>query len=90
MAAGAPTQSRARTATLSYLPLEVESLLPSGWILAPQPGGWDARRGVWRQSVLDPARVERELAVPAAEAERLGRLPALRREIDRLYRNALA
>jgi hypothetical protein len=90
MTNGAPTRSPARAAPLSYLPLEVESVLPSGWILAPQSAGWDAPRGVWRQPVLDPARVERELLVPAADAKRLGRLPALRRVIDRLYRNALA
>ena len=74
----------------SYLPVEVLGALPSGWTLAPEGGSWDARRGVWRQRVLDPARVDWELVVAAADAERLGRIPALERAIDRLYREALA
>jgi hypothetical protein len=75
---------------LSYLPVELHSYLPSGWNLgAVERRRFDERRGVWSAPVVDGAEQEWELVVKADDAARLGRLPALRRAMDRLYREAL-
>ncbi len=69
--------------------LEIESLLPGGWSLAGRNGGWDARRRRWSVEVVDSADLEWELEVRAADVDRFGRVDALRRSVDRLYREAL-
>lgn len=79
-----------QTPALSYLPVEVLGILPPGWNLSSEGDPWDARRRVWRQRVRDPAGVDWQLVVSAADAQRLGRIPALERATDLLYRNALA
>ncbi len=69
--------------------IEIESLLPGGWSLADGPARWDARRRRWSVAVVDSADLDWRLEVRAKDVERLGRLDALRRSIDRLYREAL-
>ncbi len=69
--------------------LEIESFLPGGWGLAARPGSWDARRRRWSVEVIDSADLEWKLEVRAKDVERLGRLDALKRSVDRLYREAL-
>ena len=71
---------------------EVMGCLPGGWHLADsaEVGDWEASGRRWRTRLLDSADVERELVVEAAAMSRHGRMEALRRELDRLYRRALS
>jgi hypothetical protein len=78
-----------RSAPVDYSTQEIESFLPSGWSLAGPPGSWDGKRGAWSVLVRDGAEQEWKLAVKGAEAEKRGRLDALKRAADELYRNAL-
>lgn len=78
-----------RVAPVDYPRQEIESFLPSGWSLAGPPGGWDGRRGVWSVLVRDGADQEWKLEVKGAEVEKRGRLEALKRAADELYRDAL-
>jgi hypothetical protein len=66
----------------------MRSILPSGWNLAGD-GAWDGGRRAWVQPVVDGADVAWELRVAADDVGRLGRIEALRRAVDRLYREAL-
>jgi hypothetical protein len=70
---------------------EVIGHLPGGWTLADagDPGGWEASGRRWRTRLVDGADVARELVVEAAAIASHGRIEALRREVDRLYRRAL-
>ncbi len=70
---------------------EIRGLLPGGWNLADpaDPGSWDGSGRRWRTGLLDSADVRREVAVDAGEIDRHGRLEALRRAVDRVYREAL-
>ena len=77
-------------APVRYVRQEIDSFLPSGWSLAGPPGTWDARRGEWSAVVRDGADQEWKLMVKGAEAARRGRLEALKRAVDELYREALA
>jgi hypothetical protein len=74
---------------VSYLPQEIRSYLPSGWDLTSETGRFDPKRGKWRISVLDGAENEWDLEVASKDADQLGRMPALRRAMDHLYRSAL-
>jgi hypothetical protein len=74
---------------LSYIQDEIKSYLPSGWSLGEESGRWDAKRGTWTIQVLDSADQDWPLAVKAAAAEKLGRLPALKLAMDRVYREGL-
>ncbi len=78
------------TTELSYLPIEIKSYLPSGWSLPEDSSGaWDERHGSWTVTVYDVADQDWKLSVKAADAERLGRLEALRRAMGTLYREGL-
>jgi hypothetical protein len=88
---------------LGYTEDEVRSFLPSGWRLAasePAPaeiapltfGHWDAGKGVWRMRVVDNVDFDWPLVVRAADAAKFGtngRLEALRRAMDKLFRERL-
>ena len=74
---------------LSYIPDEVKSYLPSGWSLVEDTGRWDARRATWTIRVLDVADQDWPLAVKAADADKLGRMAALKRAMDKVYREGL-
>jgi hypothetical protein len=91
------------TEPLAYTEDEVRSFLPSGWRLlaaedAPAElsphtiGHWDAGKAAWRLWVLDNVDFDWPLVVKAADAAKLGdngRLEALRRAMDKLYRERL-
>ena len=88
---------------LVYTEDEVRSYLPSGWrLLAAEDanaevlphifGSWDAGKRVWRMRVVDNVDFDWPLVVKAADAAKLGangRLEALRRAMDKLYRERL-
>ena len=75
---------------LTFLPIELKSYLPPGWGLIDESGGhWDGRRHAWSTEVYDPADNSWTLRVSSAEAEKLGRLAALKQAVDVLYREAL-
>ncbi len=80
------------TASIRYNDLEVSGYLPSGWTLgAPsETAEWDARRHTWTLKVRDGAEVDWDLIVRAKDVEQHGRLEALRRAVDHVYRNGLA
>jgi hypothetical protein len=75
---------------LSYLPIEIQSYLPTGWEL-PEAGApkWDAAKGAWSATLVDGADVEWPVVVRAADAAKVGRLPALKKAIDDVYRDRL-
>jgi hypothetical protein len=89
------------TEQLVYTEDEVRSYLPSGWrllaaedanaeILPHTFGSWDAGKRVWRMRVVDNVDFDWPLVVKAADAAKLGgRLEALRRAMDKLYRERL-
>ena len=72
-----------------YTSVEVDSYLPSGWVLVES--GVEPRRkeAAWAARVVDIADTEWRIEVTPGEVSRHGRLTALRREIDRVYREAL-
>jgi hypothetical protein len=88
---------------LAYTEDEIRSFLPSGWRLAAADdptgemvpfafGHWDPRQAVWRMRVIDNVDFDWPLMVKAADAAKLGangRLEALRRAMDKLYRERL-
>lgn len=76
--------------SLSYLPIEVRSYLPGGWVLPDSEyGAWDAKRGAWEIRVIDGADNDQKVVVDADAAGKDGRLEALRKAIDSTYRKAL-
>ncbi len=76
---------------LSYSHDEIVGNLPTGWMVSdPIPTGiWDPQKARWTLVVADGADVEWRLDVDDAQAARHGRVEALRRAIDHLYRCAL-
>jgi len=88
---------------LGYTEDEIRSYLPSGWHLgATEPanaelvartfGHWDAGKKLWRMRIVDNVDFDWPLVVKAADAAALGtngRLEALRRAMDKLYRERL-
>ena len=71
---------------LSYSTLELQSYLPAGWNLESADGEYEAGRERWRISIQDVSELVSTLAVNQQDADRLGRIPALRAAIDRLVR----
>ena len=81
---------RTTSDTLQYTESEIRSYLPSGWdILGDRQGALDAKKKVWRATVLDNVDFDWPVEVEAAEAGKVGRMEALRLAIDRLYRERL-
>jgi hypothetical protein len=74
---------------LSYTETEIRSYLPSGWTLTTDPGAWDAKKKVWRTTVLDNVDFDWPLVVTPADAGTLGRIEALRQAFNRVYRERL-
>ena len=88
---------------LFYSEEEVRSVLPAGWHLPaegpftggsapPLEGSWDAGKRTWRLTVLDNVDFDWPVEVKAADAARLGaggRIEALRRAMDKVYRERL-
>ena len=77
------------TAPLSYTETEIRSFLPTGWILSEGPGAWDPKKKVWRTTVLDNVEFDWPVEVKPDEALSLGRIEALRKAIDRVFRERL-
>lgn len=76
---------------LGYTELELRSYLPSGWgVRAGGKERWDPDRQVWSIEVYDSADNIWPLTVAAREASAAGRLEALKKSVDKLYRVALA
>jgi hypothetical protein len=75
---------------IRYTETEVRSYLPTGWDLTGSPeGSWDAKKKVWSTTVIDNVDFDWPVEVKAAEASSLGRIEALRRAMDRVYRERL-
>jgi len=87
---------------LGYTEDEIRSFLPSGWRLgATEPanaelgprtfGHWDAGKKLWRMRIVDNVDFDWPLVIKAADAAlgTNGRLEALRRAMDKLYRERL-
>jgi hypothetical protein len=77
--------------TFPYTVVEIRSYLPSGWnLVAPDdPGTWDAGKEQWICRVIDGADTTWDLPILAAELKKMGRVDALKKAVDRLYRKAL-
>ena len=75
---------------LNYHRIEVESFLPSGWSLHEESAeSKAASENAWSATLIDGVDFEWPLQVTAKEADRLGRVEALRVAIDRVYRARL-
>jgi hypothetical protein len=79
------------TASIRYNDLEVSGYLPSGWTLGAsiESAQWNTRRRTWTLRVTDPAQVEWDLVVREQDVEKHGRIEALRRAVDQVYRTGL-
>lgn len=75
----------------SYRRREILDYLPTGWLLADRDdhGQWNERKGRWEVTVVDGAELPWQLEIPAKAARKHGRIGALQRAVDRLYRGAL-
>jgi hypothetical protein len=75
---------------LIYTETEIRSYLPTGWDLAGSPeGAWDPKKKSWQISVLDNVEFDWPVIVKADDAGSQGRLEALRRAMDVVYRERL-
>jgi hypothetical protein len=75
---------------LHYTETEVRSFLPTGWELSgPPTGDWDSRKRLWKATLIDNVEFDWPLEVTADAASSLGRLEALRRAVDRVFRERL-
>ena len=73
---------------LTYTETEIRSFLPTGWDLsADGPGSWDSKKKVWQLRVIDGVDFDWPVVVDAGEGG--NRLEALRRAMDRVYRERL-
>lgn len=76
--------------TLSYTETEIRSYLPTGWGLTEDGvGSFDAKKKVWRTMVIDNVDFDWPVEVKPSEVDSLGRLEALRKAIDRVFRERL-
>ncbi|MFQ5526786.1 MAG: hypothetical protein ACE5GX_11060 [Thermoanaerobaculia bacterium] len=80
--------SRRQSEPLAYSAIEINSYLPSGWNLEATEGEYLADKRRWQIEVEDVSEMVSTLAVKQADADKLGRIPALQAAIDRLYRKA--
>ncbi len=73
--------------TLYYHRTEIESFLPTGWKLGEDGGAgiWDGSAQSWSTSLFDGVDYGWPLAVTASEAEKLGRIEALRAAILQVF-----
>lgn len=77
------------TSPLSYTETEIRSYLPTGWNLSEGTGAWDPKKKVWRTMVLDNVEFDWPVEVTPDEASSLGRIEAMRKAIDRVFRERL-
>jgi hypothetical protein len=76
--------------SLTYTETEIRSFLPTGWSLTEDgEGSWDPKKKVWRSRVIDNVDFDWPVVVKVDEANSLGRLEALRRAMDKVYRERL-
>jgi hypothetical protein len=76
--------------TLQYTETEIRSFLPTGWdLIGERQGSWDAKKKVWRATVLDNVDFDWPVEVKPGEASKLGRMEALRQAMDRVFRERL-
>lgn len=79
-----------KTNELNYTETEVKSFLPTGWSLTRDGAGrWDAKKKVWQLRVLDGVDFDWPVVVKSDDAGSLGRLEALRRAMDEVFRERL-
>jgi hypothetical protein len=75
---------------LRYTETEVRSFLPTGWdLVGDAQGSWDEKKKTWRATIIDNVDFDWPVVVPASDATKLGRIEALRRAFDRVYRERL-
>jgi hypothetical protein len=81
---------------ITYSDEEVRSFLPSGWALADRSTGedgtageWDAKKRAWKIGVIDNVEFEYPVVVKAAELSDGGRIEALKRAMNRVFRERL-
>jgi hypothetical protein len=87
---------------LLYSEEEIRSFLPSGWYLADGGSGaaaaagaagtWDAKKRTWQVRVVDNVDFDWPVVVKADEVAMLGdagRIEALRRAMNKVYRERL-
>lgn len=78
------------TEDLRYTDAELRSYLPSGWELADDGRSeWDAERQALTVRVIDNVDFDWPVVVRARDAAEHGRLEALRRAMDEVYRDRL-
>jgi hypothetical protein len=76
--------------SLTYTENEIRSYLPTGWNLTEDgPGAWDTKKKVWQTTVLDNVEFDWPVVVKPDDASSLGRMEALRRSFDRVFRERL-
>ncbi len=79
-----------REEPIRYTEVEIRSFLPTGWGLVGTPEGtWDAKKKIWRATVIDNVDFDWPVEVKPAEVSSHGRIEALRLAIDRVYRERL-
>jgi len=71
---------------LSYIEIELESYLPAGWTLGQPEPHWQDDKGAFHARVLDGSFLAWDLWIPKEEADKHGRIEALRRAVDKLDR----
>jgi hypothetical protein len=79
-----------RSEPLRYTETEVRSFLPTGWdLVGDARGTWDEKKQTWRATIIDNVDFDWPVTIAAGEAEKHGRLEALRLALDRVYRERL-
>jgi hypothetical protein len=75
---------------LRYTESEIRSYLPTGWdLIGGDQGAWDAKKKLWRATVIDNVDFDWPVEVKPDAAGKLGRLEALRQAMDQVYRERL-
>lgn len=75
---------------LHYTETEIRSFLPTGWdLIGTSEGIWDPKKKIWRATVIDNVDFDWPLVVKASDAASLGRIEALRKAMDRVFRERL-
>ncbi|HEY0514301.1 MAG TPA: hypothetical protein VGH73_20520 [Thermoanaerobaculia bacterium] len=81
--------NRPTPSAFQYTETEIRSFLPTGWDLIGDRQGWDAKKKAWRATVIDNVDFDWPVEVTADQVGKLGRLEALRRAMDKVYRERL-
>ena len=79
-----------KTNELNYTETEVKSYLPTGRSLTRDGAGkWDPKKEVWQLRVLDGVDFDWPVVVKSDDASSLGRLEALGRAMNAVFRERL-